>query len=181
MALQPRVEPLAAAFFDVRAQIIAQPHQLIDLTTAVRGGQPFEGAPPGRGFRSQFRERLGGDAGVVGDQPAVEEAAQLLHVRSRRRRSHVITIGGKQTDRPLLPSTFMTGKQLAGAPPKPSFRNVLSLPGHTTWYLAALLIRAPVVMAPLALVFVGYTAGSFALGGMLAAAHALGKPQAPPS
>ncbi|KUJ35126.1 hypothetical protein ADK46_16910 [Streptomyces rimosus subsp. rimosus] len=31
------------------------------------------------------------------------------------------------------------------------------------------------MMAPLALVFVGYTAGSFALGGMLAAAHALGE------
>ncbi|MEU3463981.1 MFS transporter [Streptomyces sp. NPDC006733] len=60
------------------------------------------------------------------------------------------------------------------------YRQVLALPAHTTWYAAAAMIRAPVVMAPLALVFVGYSTGSFAAGGILAAAHALGEAAAAP-
>ncbi|MFF4759733.1 MFS transporter [Streptomyces sp. NPDC001292] len=73
----------------------------------------------------------------------------------------------------------MTGNTEGGAL-KPSYRNVLAFPGHTTWYVAAALVRAPVVMAPLALVFLGYTAQSFTVGGMLAATHALGEAAAAP-
>ncbi|MCZ4119900.1 MFS transporter [Streptomyces sp. H39-S7] len=60
------------------------------------------------------------------------------------------------------------------------YRQVLALPAHSTWYAAAAMVRAPVVMAPLALVFVGYSTGSFAAGGILAAAHALGEAAAAP-
>ncbi|KOG37258.1 hypothetical protein AQJ84_24520 [Streptomyces resistomycificus] len=38
-----------------------------------------------------------------------------------------------------------------------------------------MLVRAPVVMAPLALVFIGHSTRSFAIGGLLAAAYALGE------
>ncbi|MFE9123747.1 MFS transporter [Streptomyces sp. NPDC007172] len=61
-----------------------------------------------------------------------------------------------------------------------NYRSVLSLPGARLWYVTAALARAPVVMAPLALVFVGYTAGSFTLGGVLAAVYALGEAAAAP-
>ncbi|SCE42970.1 Predicted arabinose efflux permease, MFS family [Streptomyces sp. SolWspMP-5a-2] len=71
-----------------------------------------------------------------------------------------------------LPSLRMTGKQ---SDPKPSFRAVLALPGHKTWYAASALIRLPVVMAPLALVFLGHATHSFAAGGLLAATHAIGE------
>ncbi|GGX44653.1 MFS transporter [Streptomyces chryseus] len=57
----------------------------------------------------------------------------------------------------------------------PTYRAVLADPGRITWYTAAALVRAPVVMAPLALVLLGHAAGSFAAGGLLAAAHALGE------
>lgn len=69
----------------------------------------------------------------------------------------------------------MTGNTLEAAAPRNAFRSVLALPGHLTWYAAAALIRMPVVMAPLALVFLGHSAHSFSVGGSLAAAHALGE------
>ncbi|MYS09703.1 MFS transporter, partial [Streptomyces sp. SID6041] len=52
---------------------------------------------------------------------------------------------------------------------------VLTGAGNRTWYIAAALVRAPVVMAPLALVLLGHATSSFAAGGLLAAAHALGE------
>lgn len=61
-----------------------------------------------------------------------------------------------------------------------SYRSVLALPGTRLWYVTAALARAPVVMAPLALVFAGYSAGSFTLGGTLAAVYALGEAAAAP-
>lgn len=64
--------------------------------------------------------------------------------------------------------------------PSTGYRSVLQLPGHTTWYLASMLVRAPVVMAPLALVFIGHSTRSFAIGGLLAAAYALGEAAAAP-
>ncbi|MFF1405026.1 MFS transporter [Streptomyces sp. NPDC058294] len=61
-----------------------------------------------------------------------------------------------------------------------SYRQVLAQPGTRLWYITAALTRAPVVMAPLALVFAGYSAGSFTLGGTLAAVYALGEAAAAP-
>ncbi|WP_406384222.1 MFS transporter [Streptomyces sp. NBC_01618] len=69
----------------------------------------------------------------------------------------------------------MTGNTLNAEIPRSTFRGVLSLPGHPTWYAAAALIRTPVVMAPLALVFLGHSTQSFSVGAMLAATHALGE------
>ncbi|MFF5718368.1 MFS transporter [Streptomyces buecherae] len=68
----------------------------------------------------------------------------------------------------------MTGKR-SSSEPQSSLREVLDLPGHKTWYTASVLIRLPVVMAPLALVFLGHEAQSFAVGGLLAATHAIGE------
>ncbi|MGW2306401.1 hypothetical protein ACWCO6_35810, partial [Streptomyces sp. NPDC001809] len=59
--------------------------------------------------------------------------------------------------------------------PAPTYRAVLAGTGNRTWYTAAALVRAPVVMAPLALVLLGHATSSFAVGGLLAAAHALGE------
>ncbi|MFF8511890.1 MFS transporter [Streptomyces sp. NPDC015492] len=59
--------------------------------------------------------------------------------------------------------------------PAPTYRAVLADTGNRTWYTAAALVRAPVVMAPLALVLLGHATSSFAAGGLLAAAHALGE------
>ncbi|MFF3307337.1 MFS transporter [Streptomyces sp. NPDC002952] len=69
----------------------------------------------------------------------------------------------------------MSGNTLPTAPPAPTYRDVLRREGGTAWYAAMGLIRTPVAMAPLALVFLGHSTGSFAAGGVLAAAHALGE------
>ncbi|MGV9938612.1 MFS transporter [Streptomyces sp. NPDC003401] len=69
----------------------------------------------------------------------------------------------------------MSGNTVSTAPPAPTYGDVLRREGGTAWYAAMGLIRAPVAMAPLALVFLGHSTGSFSAGGVLAAAHALGE------
>ncbi|MFI6038132.1 MFS transporter [Streptomyces sp. NPDC051315] len=69
----------------------------------------------------------------------------------------------------------MSGNTPSAAPPAPTYRDVLRREGGTAWYVAMGLIRTPVAMAPLALVFLGHSTGSFSQGGLLAAAHALGE------
>ncbi|MEU6478133.1 MFS transporter [Streptomyces sp. NPDC047017] len=63
----------------------------------------------------------------------------------------------------------------AASAPAPTYRDVLRRDGATAWYSAMALIRLPVAMAPLALVFLGHSTGSFSAGGVLAAAHAIGE------
>ncbi|MFC9290879.1 MFS transporter [Streptomyces sp. NPDC057052] len=74
----------------------------------------------------------------------------------------------------------MSGNASSAAPPAPTYRDVLRREGGTAWYAAMALIRTPVAMAPLALVFLGHSTGSFSAGGVLAAAHALGEAVAAP-
>ncbi|USQ85640.1 MFS transporter [Streptomyces phaeoluteigriseus] len=69
----------------------------------------------------------------------------------------------------------MSGNTQSAAPPAPTYRDVLRREGGTVWYAAMGLIRTPVAMAPLALVFLGHSTGSFSAGGVMAAAHALGE------
>src|SRR5581483_9879721 len=59
--------------------------------------------------------------------------------------------------------------------PSPGYRAVLARPGAGTYYTAMAMIRTPVGMAPLALVFLGYSLHSFSLGGVFAAAYAIGE------
>ncbi|MFF5637880.1 MFS transporter [Streptomyces sp. NPDC012825] len=69
----------------------------------------------------------------------------------------------------------MSGNTAPVARPAPTYRDVLCREGGTAWYVAMGLIRTPVAMAPLALVFLGHSTGSFSAGGVLAASHALGE------
>ncbi|MGI5126858.1 MFS transporter [Pseudonocardia sp. CA-107938] len=54
----------------------------------------------------------------------------------------------------------------------PAYRTVVRTPGMGGWTLGVLCQRLPIAMAPLALVYVGHVAGSYAVGALLAAVFA---------